>query len=245
MSASRGRRRAPEVCHITAAQMADVDDAMTRVLGVDLLQMMENAGRHLAHLARRRFLGGAPAGRRVVVLAGAGGNGGGALVAARRLYAWGACVRILLSAPPEALSPAARRQLDIAVRFGVPLAGTAAGATSPDLIVDGLIGYGLVGVPRGAAADLIRWANGQGAPILSLDVPSGLDATSGAAGEPTIRASATVTLALPKTGLRAAGARPVVGELYLGDIGVPPGVYRAMGLCEPVVLAGEDLVRIA
>lgn len=67
-----------------------------------------------------------------------------------------------------------------------------------DLVIDGLIGYGLSGPPRGATADLIRWANEQPAPVLSLDVPSGLDTATGTVFEPAIRAAATMTLALPK-----------------------------------------------
>jgi NAD(P)H-hydrate epimerase len=237
---------ARDVPHVTAAQMAEVDRAMTVDLGVDLLQMMENAGRHLAHLGRRRFLNGVAAGRGVVVLAGTGGNGGGALVAARRLHAWGAAVRVVLASAPGELTPAASRQLDIARRFGVPVAdaAAAAGAPSADLILDGLIGYALAGAPRGAAADLIRWANAQGAPILSLDVPSGLEATTGVIREPAIRAGATLTLALPKTGLRAPGAARFVGELYLADIGVPPALYRAMGIDASAVFARDDVLRL-
>ena len=93
-----------------------------------------------------------------------------------------------------------------------------------DLIVDGIIGYSLRGAPRGRAAEMIRWANTQNTPILALDNPSGLNATTGKALDPTIRASATMTLALPKIGLQKA-QKEVVGEIYLADIGVPPGLY--------------------
>lgn len=93
-----------------------------------------------------------------------------------------------------------------------------------DLIVDGIIGYSLQGSPRGRAAEMIRWANEQNPPVLALDLPSGLNANTGEALEPTVRAAATMTLALPKTGLRAA-EKKVVGELYLADIGVPPELY--------------------
>jgi NAD(P)H-hydrate epimerase len=98
------------------------------------------------------------------------------------------------------------------------------------LIVDGLIGYRLTGAPRGAVSDLIRWANAQPAPILALDVPSGLDTTSGTVFDPAIRATATMTLALPKAGLRAQGVEAYVGELYLADIGVPPSLYAEPAL---------------
>ncbi len=79
---------------ITTDQMREVDRAMIEDFGISLVQMMENAGRNLAQLARQRFLDGDPRGRRVVVLAGTGGNGGGGLVCARRLHNWGAEVEV-------------------------------------------------------------------------------------------------------------------------------------------------------
>ena len=74
---------------ITTDQMREVDRAMIEDYGISLVQMMENAGRNLAQLARRRFLDGDPRQRHVVVLAGAGGNGGGGLVCARPVYTTG------------------------------------------------------------------------------------------------------------------------------------------------------------
>ncbi len=74
---------------ISTDQMGEVDRAMIEDYGISLVQMMENAGRNLAQLARQRFLDGEPSGRRILVLAGAGGNGGGGLVCARRLHNWG------------------------------------------------------------------------------------------------------------------------------------------------------------
>ena len=77
---------------------------------------------------------------------------------------------------------------------------------------------------------MIRWANGQRAPILALDVPSGIDAGTGTVYEPAIRASATLTLALPKKGLRLPGVEALVGELYLADVSVPPELYASPAL---------------
>ncbi|MFQ5408345.1 MAG: NAD(P)H-hydrate epimerase, partial [Anaerolineales bacterium] len=115
-----------------------------------------------------------------------------------------------------------------------------------DLIADGIIGYSLQGAPRGAAANLIRWANTQRAPVLALDVPSGVGAAAGTVYDPAIRATATLTLALPKEGLRQPGVRANVGELYLADISVPPELYATPGLEFEVapIFAREDVVRI-
>ena len=80
--------------------MAAVDQAMVEDYGIDLIQMMENAGRALAALARDRFLDGDPEGKTMVVLAGPGGNGGGGLVAGRGLHGWGATIRTVLAHEP-------------------------------------------------------------------------------------------------------------------------------------------------
>lgn len=237
-----------ELPHLTVPQMVEVDRAMVEDFRIDLVRMMENAGRALAQLARARFLGGDPRGKRVVVLAGTGGNGGGALVCARRLHAWGADVRGFLARPPGEFTPVPAQQLEILRRMGVPIAERSppAGTARSDLVVDGVIGYGLKGSPGGTAAGLIRWANGQDAPVLSLDVPSGFDAGTGVALEPAVRAAATLTLALPKEGLRAPGAENSVGELYLADIGVPPSLYggTALGLSVGPLFAKSDLLRL-
>src|SRR6516164_11268092 len=111
------------------------------------MQMMENAGRNLAHLARDRFLDSDPEGKPIVVLAGAGGNGGGALVAARRLHNWGARVQIVLAQPMDKLTPVPAHQLDILTQMRVPaLAADEVDTTTPPVVVlDGLIGYSLRG----------------------------------------------------------------------------------------------------
>lgn len=237
--------RVESVPFLTSEQMIEVDRAMVEDLRIDLVQMMENAGRNLAHLARARFLDGDPVGRHVLILAGSGGNGGGAMTCARRLHTWGAQVRVVLAT--EALAPATARQRGILERMRVPLtmAEVIRDLPEPSLIVDGLIGYRLSGAPRGAAADLIRWANTHTPPVLALDVPSGLDATTGAARSPAIRATATMTVALPKAGLRAAAAAECVGELYLADIGVPSSLYAAsLGVSVGPLFARDDIVRL-
>jgi NAD(P)H-hydrate epimerase len=237
-----------EVPYLTTAQMIEVDRAMIEDYKIELLQMMENAGRNLAHLARERFLGGDPRGKKVAVLAGTGGNGGGALVCARRLYNYGAQVQVFVTRPDADFTPIPAHQLDILHRMKVSVARAQAidQAGLPDLIIDGLIGYSLKGAPRDTAVSLIRWANRQDAPILALDAPSGVDTTTGAVYAPAIKATATMTLALPKAGLRAPGVEAQVGELYLADIGVPPVLYAApaLGLQVGHIFAENDIVRL-
>lgn len=228
---------------IDAAGMAEVDLLMVETYGISLPQMMENAGRALTILARGRFLGGTVAGRSVTVLAGSGGNGGGALTAARRLACLGASVSLILSGPQEAMTSVPAQQLEILKRMGIRPSDEP--RLQPDLILDGLIGYFLRGSPRGRTCDLIRWANGSAAPTLALDVPSGFDASSGTLSDDTIRAQATLTLALPKRGLAAKAVRHAVGDLYLADISVPPRLYER--LTTPRVVppfAVADILRL-
>jgi NAD(P)H-hydrate epimerase len=216
---------------LTTEQMVEVDRAMIADYGILLIQMMENAGRNLAHLGRARFLSGDPSGKRVAVLAGVGGNGGGALVCARRLKNWGASVEVFVTKPHEEFTEIPGHQLRITRSMSIPSGVGAPPAEAQfDLVVDGIIGYSLKGAPYGTAADMIRWANRQSAPVLALDAPSGVDSSSGAAFDPVIGAAATMTLALPKEGLTAQSARAHVGELYLADISVPPELYAEPAL---------------
>lgn len=238
---------ASEVPHLTAPQMVEVDRVMIEELGIDLVRMMENAGRNLAHLARSRFLSGDPRGRNVVVLAGHGGNGGGALVAARRLSNYGADVAVVIARPESDFSAVPRQQLEIVQRMGIEIRSVDEVAVLPpvDLVIDGLIGYSLKGAPRGAAVTLIDWANKQNAPVLSLDAPSGVDATTGTVFDPAIKATATMTLALPKEGLRFPGVEGHVGELYLADISVPPDLYADhLDIEVGPLFAQSDLLRV-
>jgi NAD(P)H-hydrate epimerase len=228
--------------------MIEVDRAMIEDFRIELIQMMENAGRNLAHLARMRFLGGDPRAKRVIALAGSGGNGGGALVAARRLHNWGASVTVGLAQSASSMTAVPAHQLEILERMGVTIVDTrSVGGLAPaDVVLDGLIGYSLKGAPQGGAAELIQWANTQSAPILALDVPSGVDASTGTVFDPAIRATATMTLALPKKGLDGPAMANHVGELYLADISVPPGLYARPPLnirIEPL-FACEEVVRL-
>ncbi len=170
---------------VTSVEMAAVDQAMVEDYGIDLIQMMENAGRALAALARDRFLDGDPQGKTVVVLAGPGGNGGGVMVAGRRLHGWGATIGTVLAQEPDRFAPVPAKQLAILHRLGVEVLSSqqlaaAPDSPPPDLVIDGVIGYSLHGAPHGGAEALIRWSESAGAPILALDVPSGMDATSAA-----------------------------------------------------------------
>lgn len=222
---------------LTATEMKEVDRLMVEELGIGLFQMMEHAGRNLAEVARI-LLGGELKGRRVVVLAGPGHNGGGGMVAARHLANGGVSVLVVLAQDRARLKEIPARQLATLLRMGLPTVvfdpgepeAVAASIRPSDLVIDALLGYSLNDPPRGAIAALIRTANGNGRPILALDLPSGLHPDTGEAFNPCVRAHTTLTLALPKRGLLLPAAKPHVGRLWVGDIGIPPELYERVGL---------------
>ena len=214
-----------EVPAVTAEQMRDVDHIAGEETGPNLFQMMENAGRNLALLAIA-VLGDVWSKATIVVLTGSGGNGGGGICAARHLANHGINVRLCI-AEPDCLEevPAFQRKIFQSTN-GEEIARDSLGGERADLIIDALIGYGLRSAPRNPVAKLIHWANGTGTPILALDVPSGLDATTGQTPGECIRPHWTMTLALPKTGLLPQRT----GQLFLADIGIPEQTYRRLGL---------------
>ncbi|MGH2532663.1 MAG: NAD(P)H-hydrate epimerase [Thermomicrobiales bacterium] len=216
---------------LTGPQMAEVDRIMFEELGLDVLQIMELAGLAVAAFARERFLANDPRGRRIVVLAGSGGNGGDGLVAARHLHGWGAEVEVWLGRRPNA-ARIGGHQLAILERLGLPIHEPATAPVLPPaaLIVDALLGFSLSGAPSGPTAALIAAANDHAAPVLAVDLPSGLEATDGRLSDPRVRAAATLTLGLPKTGLLTPLARGVIGDLFVADIGVPAAAYARLGV---------------
>ncbi len=210
-----------DVPAVTTAEMRELDRIAMKEIGPNLFQMMENAGRSLARMAIE-VLGAGWQTAKIVVLAGRGGNGGGGICAARHLANRRANVVLSLSDPDHLGDVPAFQRKIFRETQGREVEAARIVHERPHLILDGLLGYNLLDAPRGTAADLIRWANGTHAPILALDLPSGVEATTGDTPGECINARWTMTLALPKTGLLRASA----GDLFLADIGIPEGAYR-------------------
>lgn len=224
------------VTAVTANEMRDVDRVAVEDVGVQVLQMMENAGRILAwHVRDVRESD-------VIVVAGHGGNGGGGLTCARHLANRDISVRVVLDRPPEELGGAAAHQshildeMNVSVTSGVESLADADGQTTA---VDALIGYGLRGDVRPPADAVLDWMNYRSGPTVSLDVPSGIDATTGETLGTAVRPDRTVTLALPKTGLDAS-----TGTLYLADISIPRTVYDRLGIEYEPPFGDDDWVRL-
>ena len=221
-----------ELGWLSEEQMIEVDRAVIEDLNIELIQMMENAGRNLARLVLDLFRPSS-----VIVYAGSGGNGGGGLAAGRHLANAGVEVTITLSRQADQLSGVPGHQLDTLQRMGIA-------ATDPgnaDVAIDALIGYSLRGAPTGRTATLIEQMPQTADAVVSLDTPSGLNVTTGEVPGVVVVADATLTLALPKLGLREARE---VGELYVGDISVPPQVMDQVG-ARPPNFADSPILRVA
>jgi NAD(P)H-hydrate epimerase len=223
-----------QVTAVTAAEMREVDRVAVEEFGLSLLQMMENAGRNLASLVRET--GSGP----VVVLAGNGGNGGGGLSAARHLANRDVDVSVVLDRSPDGLDGAARTQYETLAAMGVPVDDGAAALAGrdPKTVVDALVGYGLEGALRGTAGELVTEVEAVDATVVSLDVPSGMVATTGKRPGPAVEPDHVLTLALPKTGLLECR-----GDLSLGDIAIPSGVYHSLDV--PYANPFDTAYRIA
>lgn len=232
---------APNLPIVTGAQMAAVDTAIVQVCGLELMQVMETAGRAVAVVARQLQPRGP-----IAVLCGSGGNGGDGFVCARYLAGWGFAVDCWLSKPAMEMSGLAAHQMNVCRNLEIPVHNPDAAIDfgSDALIVDGLFGFGLAAAPVNRAANLIEASNRSGIPVISIDLPSGVDATSGAAYRPAISASLTVTLGLPKVGLLTGDGPIHAGQVVVADIGIPAAASAAAGIPRTPIFDSAEFVTL-
>lgn len=225
---------------VTSEEMRALDRYVIDRIGLPAAVLMENAGRAIAEAALALTLSSADSNsarhgrsQRWLVLAGKGNNGGDGIVAARHLIERGAEAEILFAEPPDRLTGDAALQRDAAARLGVPAAVYAPGAVDwrmYDGVIDALLGTGTKGAPREPYASLIREANASGLPIVAADIPSGLDADTGAVYEPCIRAVRTVALAFMKRGLALYPGAEYAGAVVTAPIGIPARLADERGI---------------
>src|SRR5919106_1005494 len=184
------------------------------------LELMERAGRKVAE----EILGRYPAARRVVVWCGPGANGGDGFVVARELVRARRECSVRLLGPEEKVTGDALVNLRRARRDGVSFVEQPGRA---DVLVDALFGTGFRGAPRPGAARAIEQMNGAGVPIVAVDLPSGVDASTGVVAGAAVRASLTVTFHGAKVGHVVAPGRFHAGELVVADIGLAGSATRA------------------
>ena len=216
---------------LTRDQAREIDRLAMERYGVRGLILMENAGLACTRAAGEMLEG--VENPEVVIFCGTGNNGGDGFVVARHLWNRGIDVRTCLTGEVEEVlekGTDASVNLEIARKMEIPVeelaseedVGSAvAGASEADLIVDALLGTGISGEVRGIYAPLIEGINGAGAPVLAVDIPSGLDCDTGEVLGVAVRARRTVTFVLQKRGQTAPHARDYVGRLQVAEISVP------------------------
>ena len=198
---------------LSADEMRAWDHRAISGLGVPEAVLMESAGRAAAATIQRLYPEGL-----VALAAGSGNNGGDAVVVARTLRAWGRTVTLV---------PVGSRPPDAALLHGweVETVDPGQAATifaSAGVVVDGLLGTGATGAPRGAYAEVIAAMNASGRPVVALDGPSGVDLTTGEAPGVAVEAAATVTFGAPKRGLLLFPGRRLAGRIVAVEIGFDP-----------------------
>jgi NAD(P)H-hydrate epimerase len=207
---------------LTNEEMASAD-RLAVAAGTPSLTLMDNAGRDVAREARA-LLG---AGRRVAILCGPGNNGGDGFVAARYLQECGADVHVAMLGSPAALKGDA---VIMAQRWGREIAPlSVASIEGADIVIDALFGAGLARAITGVAADVIAALNASGLPVLAVDVPSGLDGSTGLALGPVVEATHTVTFFRRKPGHLLMPGRQLCGPVIVGEIGIPERVLADIG----------------
>jgi ADP-dependent NAD(P)H-hydrate dehydratase / NAD(P)H-hydrate epimerase len=213
---------------LSSSQVKQVDALAAERFGVAVDWLMEAAGWQIARFVRQR----------AAVVCGIGNNAGDGLAAARHLDRWGRLASVSCVDAGRLKGPAAR-QLEALRNVGVEV-GDALDLDVGDVIVDAIFGTGLSRPPEGKFAEWIEAINRSGKSVIAVDVPSGLDAETGVAYSPIVRASATITLGLPKPGLEKVG-----GRVMLADIGVPLDAYAAVGVnVPPDLFAHGELIPL-
>lgn len=210
----------------TAAQARKIDARAKDGLGIPVLVLMENAGRALAQEAEK-ILKDTPG--RIAIFCGKGNNAGDGFAAARHLLTWGIKPEIFLVGGISEVKNEARKNLEILRKLRHKVTEVNAKNLSRikinmrnfTLIIDGIFGVGLNGKVCGTYADLIRSINLSGAYVLAIDIPSGLDGTTGKILGSCVRADKTVTFVAKKRGMVMGDGPRVCGEIIIKDLGVP------------------------
>ena len=221
----------------TAEEMRRLDQAAIRDYSIPSILLMENAGRSVVSAMAKRY--GALAGKTVTILAGPGNNGGDGLVIARHLTQQRALVNIILMSREDACTGDARVNLDMVRAMGLPLHVVPDSWQDTALqklcdrsfcLVDALFGTGLTREITGRFAAAIQAMNSSCAPVVAVDIPSGLDADQGRVLGTCVRADLTVALGLAKVGMALYPGRELCGEVIVADISIPRQVVEAASL---------------
>ena len=209
----------------TAAQVRELDRIAIEQYGLPGYELMVRAGEGLFRLCRQRW----PAAQSISVFCGAGNNAGDGYVAARLLKEAGCAVRVVWLCEPNNLTGTAKQAADAYLQAGGEAAEfNAADSPKADLIIDALLGTGLARDVGGVWRDAIEAINASTAPVLSADIPSGLDADTGQVKGVAVQASCTLTFIGRKRGLYTAAGPQCCGYICFDDLHVPEKVFTTV-----------------
>jgi ADP-dependent NAD(P)H-hydrate dehydratase / NAD(P)H-hydrate epimerase len=222
---------------LTASEMRTADMRTIEDVGIPPIVLMETAGRAVADLARDFLadLEGDPI--RVAVVAGSGNNGADALVAARYLMQLGYEPDIYMAAKGSDCNELCRSQLEMMQGLGASVSFLReqspeffrSGLRAASLIVDGLLGTGSSGALNEPYRTWVNEINIASREVVAVDIPTGIDPSTGMVPGPAVTATATVTMAAPKVGMLLYPAASYVGELWVAHIGIPPSILADVG----------------
>ena len=209
---------------IRASEVRRLDQRAIRDYGIPALLLMENAGRSVSDVISREY---EPC--KVLIFAGKGNNGGDGLVVARHLKNRGYAVQVALLEDPAGLKADPLQNFSIIQKMNIPwvlLAAApqekiAAYCQRTNLVVDAIFGVGIHRPVRGIYKKAIGAINKSRRPVVSIDMPSGLDTDTGRVHGAAVRATLTVTLSLPKLGLFKGEGPRYAGRIEVADIGIP------------------------
>jgi len=209
--------------------MKNIDEKTIERVGIPGLELMEKAGKGVADVAREML--GNPANKKVVIFCGRGNNGGDGFVVGRYLAQWGAQVEFFITAKKEEVKGDAKTDLKKALDLKLSLQEVLNEKDIPSprgahLIVDALFGTGFDGEITGYLKNLVESINASKIPVLSVDIPSGLHANTGEFSGACVKATRTVTMALPKIGHFFFPGKAMSGKVSVVDIGVPHKVVE-------------------
>ena len=216
MHFARRRAMIQAVRVVTAEMMRALDRRAMNEAGIPGVVLMENAGRAVFEFIRERF--GPVRDQLISVYCGTGSNGGDGFVVSRYLSLAGARVRVQICGDEPRITGDAKTHFQLMTEIGVR---PGLGDPGPGLKVDALLGTGSSGAPRGEYAYTIRRLNADSYPTIAVDIPSGVDATTGRTPGEAVQATATVTFGYPKLGMFLAPGADCVGELIVDSIGFP------------------------
>lgn len=217
---------------VTSEEMREIDRATIEDYGIPSVVLMERAGLSVALKVKELLSQKSEArsqkpeakGQKILVLCGGGNNGGDGLVAARNLHNWGFKVNVLLFAKKDTLSQDCNKQYQIAKKLGIQIefrSSVEERDVHGVVVIDAIFGTGLSRPVSKEIADIIGFINDRVAPVVSVDIPSGISSDTGEIMGDAIKADCTVTFGLPKRGHLLYPGAEYTGRLFIEDIGFP------------------------